>query len=142
MSTSKRDMSQHDLLKNLLGSMHDGTASETEMNEQLKTFGYDPSVVVATGMEALNRLQGKLRLERGRERRQLLDKAKGLLAQLRSTTDPNSIATAMKMVTGGQPQYAGFFSKVKDLSEHDSNQIIDDAELLKILEGLERSDSE
>ncbi|HMQ77207.1 MAG TPA: hypothetical protein PKE21_12235 [Flavobacteriales bacterium] len=142
MSTSKRDLSQRELLKNLLGSMHDGTASETEMNEQLKTLGYDPSVVVSTGMEALNRLQGKLRLERGRERRQLLDKAKDLLAQLRSTTDPNSIATAMKMVTGGQPQYAGFFSKVKDLSEHDSNQIIDDAELLKILEGLERSDSE
>lgn len=142
MSTAKRDLSQHELLTNLLGSMHDGTASETEMDEQLRALGYDPSAVVSAGMEALNRLQGKLRLERGRERRQLLEKAKELLAQLRSTTDPNSIATAMRMVTGGQPQYAGFFSKVKNLSEQDSKQIIDDAELLKILEGLERNDSE
>ncbi len=130
------------MLKNLLGSMHDGTASETELDEHLKELGYDPVVVVSTGMEAINRLQGKLRLERGRERRLLLDKAKELLAQLRSTTDPSSIAKAMSIVTGGRPQYAGFFSKVKDLSEQDSRQIIEDAELLKILDGLERNEAE
>lgn len=142
MSTSKRDLFEHEMLENLLRTMHDDPISDMEVDERLKAMGYDPAVVALKGTEAVLRLQGKLRLESGRERRRLLEKAHELLEQLRSITDPDAITAAMRLVTGGQQQYAGFFSKVKDLSEQDSRQIVDDADLLKILESLESEDPE
>lgn len=141
MSNPKQNLSQQEMLQNLLRSMQDDSLPKEQLDEDLKSLGYDPKTLASKGTETVLRLQSKLRLEQARERRKLLDKARELLAQLRTATDPNAVASAMKLMTGGQPQYAGFFSKVKDLSEEDSKQVIEDADLLKILDSLESDDA-
>ncbi|MGB3870862.1 MAG: ImmA/IrrE family metallo-endopeptidase [Flavobacteriales bacterium] len=58
--SQQRVQPQHDILRNLMQSMESDNLADQELDERLKSFGLDPTVVVSKGLAAVERIKAML----------------------------------------------------------------------------------
>lgn len=135
---SKRsELSPEDALKNIFAAFDEALCYDgDEAKNILRKAGLNPDEEVKKGLEYIKALQGKARLVLAdNKRRQMLLKAKSKLAELRQVIvgDPKEMLATILAKSGGVA-----FREIESLTDEDVLEMLDETELLKIIELLEK----
>lgn len=106
-----------------------------EAREVLEEAGKSPEEVRRRGREFIRRMSGQAELARAKQKKsrleQLRDEVKDYLHR-EVENAKEALAEVMAGISGESPEF--HFRKIEDLSEEDALEMLDEAELLRILE--------
>ena len=109
-----------------------------EAREVLEEAGKSPEEVRRRGREFIRRMSGQAELARAKQKKsrleQLRDEVKDYLHR-EVENAKEALAEVMAGISGESPEF--HFRKIEDLSEEDALEMLDEAELLRILEERE-----
>lgn len=132
-------MKQEDrsLLKLLIEDINQIEHSETELDEELREVGINPSELVSKGLKRINELRAKQKIEFAKKKKELLASALEKLKEFKKGFD-NPKEELMKIFGGdSSTQLQAFFSKVESIDEQEALETLIDAQLIDIIEKLE-----
>lgn len=135
---SKRsELSPEDALKNIFAAFDEALCyDDDEAQNILRKAGLNPDEEVKKGLEYIKALQGKVRLRLAdNKRRQVLLQAKSKLVELRQVFigDPKERLATILAESGSVA-----FRKVESLTDEDALEMLEETELLKIIELVEK----
>lgn len=111
-----------------------------EAKEVLEEVGKSPEEVRRRGREFIRRVSGQAKLAQAREKKSRLEQVRDeVMAYLHQEVEKpvkEALAEVMAGISGESPEF--HFRKIKDLSEKDALDMLDEAELLRILEEREQ----
>ena len=145
---NRRQLSPEEIMDNLSEALYEAaTVNEESLNEELRFSGYDPDALRQEGKVFIQRLKGQVRLEKARQRRKrLLEFVIQLRNSLSSKSDPkNQIATWLREEFGHDVSghaLQAFYHKLETVDEEDIQSLVQDAELLRMWENVEREADE
>lgn len=103
-------------------------------DEYLKSKGYNVDKVGKQGADFIKKQLAKNKLKQAKKKKELLARAKKLV-------DEHDIDTKdLISNTGQSSSFAYQFSKHEDISEEDALEMLNDEQLLRIIEELEKND--
>ncbi len=139
---SQRKLNAWEIADNLVDALHQAaTENEETLNDELRRSGYDPNEVRQRGQAFIEGLKGRVRLAQAQKRQERLI---GILARVKSSFSsiPDAKHQINKWITEevanevSKPALQAFYHKLESVDEEDIESLAQDAELLRIWEGM------
>ncbi len=140
---NRRQLSPAEIMDNLVEALYEAaTENEETLNEELRRSGYDPDKLRQRGQAFIQRMKGRVRLAKAKQRRErLVGFVNQVKESLSSMNDPkHQIGTWLKEEFGRNvsgPALQVLYRKLDTIEEEDMESLAQDAELLQWWENLE-----
>ena len=142
-----RTNSEHDRLKCLFEGFGEAALDNPEMTREILTdAGLDPDRIAEEGAALARQLYGEARLRAAAKKRTLIEteviKIRARIAEkLRATGRDLPTELARLLAGGDTARVQTYFRKIEDLGEEDTLDMLTDAELLQLLNELDKTSS-
>ena len=145
---NRRQFSPKEIMDNLIEALYEAaTENEEILNEELRRSGYDPDELRLRGQAFIQRMNGRVRLAKAKQRQErLVSFVNQVKKSLSSISDPKrQIGTWLKEEFGpdvSNHALQAFYRKLNTIEEEDMESLAQDAELLQWWENLENESGE
>ena len=143
-----RTNSEHDRLKCLFEGFGKAALDDPEMTREiLADAGLDPDRLSEEGAALARQLYGAVRLHSAAERRagveqEIIQYRERIAERLQATTGDFRAQLARLLTGGDTARLQAYFRKIEDLGEEDALDMLTDAELLQLLNELDKTSSD
>ena len=142
-----RTNSEHDRLQCLFEGFGEAALDDPEMTREiLADAGLDPDRLAEEGAALAHQLYGAVRLRSAAERRAGMERAvikyRERIVERLQATGGDVRAELARLLTGSDTaRLQAYFRKIEDLGEEDALDMLTDAELLQLLNELDKTSS-
>ena len=145
MAEEKKKLSAKEFLENIFEAGQEALEEDQDaLRQSLKENGIDPEMLIKKGLSLIKELERKQRLAHAKQRRD------NVLSLIKKYTNPQSIIKKENFILELErilplPEEKAFvkayFSKLESTDERDLAGLINDIEILKLLDQIEKNDT-